>query len=219
MGGSANGREGGGWYTDAKPEGGGARDRGRRRRAGNERTLLRTYLRDVHPERFFGGRHERRPLVGLDFQTPEGHRAWWGWRRQVRLRVRRNGMRHRFCLQYFSWAQQAFWPRGRWHQPSLAHVDGIVARAKRVDTPGTMAALRAAVRAISVVPLPRPRVTAATSARVLPRVRRLGAVHKWAPGGHRGFCVTARQALSADTTHGALAENTDPHSFEVRETS
>lgn len=93
------------------------------------------------------------------------------------------------------------------------------ARAKRVDTPGTMAALRAAVRAISVVPLPRPRVTAATSARVLPRVRRLGAVHKWAPGGHRGFCVTARQALSADTTHGALAENTDPHSFEVRETS
>jgi hypothetical protein len=134
VGGSANGREGGGWYTDAKPEGGGARDRGRRRRAGNERTVLRTYLRDVQPERFFGGRHERRPLVGLDFQTPEGHRAWWGWRRQVRLRVRRNGMRHRFCLQYFSWAQQAFWPRGRWHQPSLAHVDGIVARARSAWT-------------------------------------------------------------------------------------
>ena len=88
-----------------------------------------------------------------------------------------------------------------------------------------MSTLRAAARAFSVAALPRPRVAAAArvargeAPRPTPRVRGFASI-RWAatPSSRRprGFSGVARSALSSADAPDALADITDPHSFEVR---
>lgn len=161
----------------------------------------------------------------------------------MRVQVRFGEHRRRRNAKH-EWNQEVWWKAGERNFSTLLFFDrtlgshaglcvdvgGNVERARSAWTrPLTMTTLRAAVRAISVASLPRPRVAAAAPAartgvtRPTSRFRGFPSLDKrrWAttPSSrrHRGFTVTARSALSAATATDLLADISDPHSFEVRD--
>ena len=192
------------------------------------------YLGDVKAQISLGRRHERRPLVGLDFKAPECH----GVAREVscRRRRRRRKMakaRPRKASDDEDWSRCPVLPTCKRRHSSRTCARGTTPVARASPT-GKMAALRAVTGAIAAARTLRARPAMAT------RVARVGArppasldstsagslgrvIARPLPGPIRPLAASprARRSLSTIPSAGhhpdAIPSGiSDPHSFEVR---